>query len=80
VAKAINESALLVNGYEHRMLDGVSYLLIEIRHLLRRLDVSPEEDDAARLHFAEQLARGPINTRAGQPDEQEPSGLLPDRK
>jgi hypothetical protein len=78
VSKAIDESSFLIDGYQYRMLDGVAYLHVHVRDLLRRLDVSPEEDYAARLHFAEQLARGTIDTRAGQTDEQESSGLLPD--
>jgi hypothetical protein len=60
------------------MIDGVAYLHVEVRDLLCRFDVAPEEDDAARLDFAQKLAKSSIQTCAGKADKQEASGLALD--
>src|SRR4051812_29733083 len=47
----INESALLVNAYQHWMIHGVAYLRRQQRDLFGRFNVATEEHNAARLYL-----------------------------
>src|SRR5207237_664535 len=74
-AEAVDESALLINADEDTASGCVAYLGAEERDLLRRLDVAPEEYDAARTDFAQERAPVPVERRDGQANEKKPPGL-----
>jgi hypothetical protein len=79
VAEAVDEPALLIHADEDLLPGGVAYLRGEVDDLRGRLDVAPEEDDAAGPHLAQERAPVPVEFRHRQPDEEQPPGLAPDR-
>jgi hypothetical protein len=78
VAKAIHQPAFLIHADEDAPAERISNLRVQQRDLLCRFDVAPEQDHAARLHFAQHLAQTLIQMRPRQADEQHLTGLAPD--
>jgi len=62
------------------MVYGVAYLRCQERDLRRRLHVAAEEDYAARLDFAEELAHAPVKLRSRNAYEEHTTGLALNRQ
>jgi hypothetical protein len=74
-AEAINQSAFLVNAYQDGVVNRIAYLRRQERDLFGRLYVTTEENDAARLDFAQKLSHAPVKLRARNAYEEHTPGL-----
>jgi len=74
--EARNAATFLIDGDDRFRLAEIAKIVDELAELLGGLDVASEENESARLNFAEEASGFGIEFGAGDTDEQELTGIV----